>query len=281
MSFGANYFGATIFGGGESAGAHPTDAETGTAADAGETIAVAVSDADTATAVDAGETVALTTNDDGSQTDAGETIANAITDTETGVVDDEGAFFFNVTDTETGTAVDAGERVGIATFDADTAVEVEAESIDGGRYDNEIGTSLDNGFVSSPTRDAWTGPRHADCDIESVARGDTFDIHLTNIVDDRGAPAPLFAGDRLAFTLKWTYARHDTDTVIGVAQTIGGTQVDATFSILPADWNVLQLARSTTAVWDVQLARAGDPNQTVTLARGTIRVFADAVLVSP
>jgi hypothetical protein len=146
-------------------------------------------------------------------------------------------------------------------------------------FDTEVGIFADNGFLGG--REPYAGARSASTNLGAIARGDTFDLLLTNIRNDVGDPIQFMSGDRLGFTMKWAFSRADDDTILAKSLTISQTVSDATFSIVPSDWHVSQLARTTTAVWDVSYSRNGDPSQVVTLAKGTIRIYADAVLVTP
>lgn len=115
-----------------------------------------------------------------------------------------------------------------------------------------------------------------------LIRGDRATLVLSGLLDGDDAPAVFGVDDTLTFTAKYRYADSDLAAVLQ----LDGDSIEldgdtATITILASDWAADAIARDRPFVWDVQLAVGGDPDQIVTIDRGTGILRADTTLADP
>ena len=113
-----------------------------------------------------------------------------------------------------------------------------------------------------------------------LRRGDTELLDISGLLSAAGTPDVFAAGDVVRFTLK----RRHSDSGAYVAVASDGTAPGVTLTlgtatglvtIRPADWNVSALPAAVTAVYDLELTRAGS---TTTLLSGECVIRPDVTV---
>lgn len=115
-----------------------------------------------------------------------------------------------------------------------------------------------------------------------LVRGDRCELVLVDLLDKDDAPAEFTPSDELIFTAKFQYADTDDEAFLQIgADSIELDGATATITVVASDWSDPPITRDRPFVWDVQLAVGGDPDQIVTIDRGTGLLKADATLTVP